>query len=534
MTLTPAQNDGPDRFTRIEASHRALPEGATRLGPVAADAPVSVSIYLKPVAEDRLHDMSGEGGDGGDARARLLAHRATHQADGIAAVEAFARDYGLTVDESQAARRLVKLSGPAEAMQRAFRTELHDGEKDGVRFRMRSGSLSLPAALEPLVESVLGLDSRPAAQPRLVMHRKRHAATTSHLPNQLGQLYDFPAPPAGVAGGAGQTIALIELGGGYQDSDNAAAFEAMGLPVPQVASVSVDGGANTPGGDADGEVALDIQVAGGNAPGAAIVVYFAPNTDQGFADAIGQAAHDTAHKPGIISISWGGPESSWTQQAVATMNTQIQDAGTLGVSVFVACGDSLATDGVSDGHAHVDFPASSPYAVGCGGTSIVVSGSQITSETVWNDGTSGTGGGISDLFAVPAFQSGVKLPPSVNSGRVGRGLPDVAGDGAPASGYVIIVGGQKEVVGGTSAVAPLWAGLTALMNQSLGRDLGFLNPGLYANPAGFRQITTGNNKPTGSRIGYVAGPGWNACTGLGRPDGKALLAGLKASRGAIV
>ncbi len=212
------------------------------------------------------------------------------------------------------------------------------------------------------------------------------------------------------------------------------------------------------------------------------------------------------------------------------MNSVLQEAAAMGLSVYVASGDNLATDGLTDGRAHVDFPASSPYAIGCGGTHITAHGTSITKEVVWNDHTSGGGGGISDLFAVPAFQAGLKLPPSVNAGRVGRGVPDVAGNAAPASGYVVVVDGQKEVVGGTSAVAPLWAGLTALINQKAARPVGFLPTTLYAaiasNRSLTRQITQGNNKPEGSKIGYDAGPGWNACTGLGRPDGQALFAAL--------
>ena len=259
-------------------------------------------------------------------------------------------------------------------------------------------------------------------------------------------------------------------------------------------------------------------------------MYFAPNTDAGFADAISQAAHDTTNKPSVISISWGGAETGWQQQAVTTMNSVMQEAGALGISVFVASGDNLATDNVSDGTAHVDFPASSPYAIGCGGTHIGFSGSKVSQEVVWNDGTSGTGGGISDLFPVPTFQAKASLPASVNGGRRGRGVPDVAGNAAPASGYAVVVDGKTEVVGGTSAVAPLWAGLTALISQKTSRPVGFLPDFLYANIASnaglLTQITQGNNRPEGSKLGYDAGPGWNACTGLGRPNGQALFAAL--------
>ena len=217
----------------------------------------------------------------------------------------------------------------------------------------------------------------------------------------------------------------------------------MGLAPPTVSAVPVDGGQNTPTPDdgADAEVALDIQVAGGVAPGAAIAVYFAPNTDAGFADAISQAVHDTANKPSVISISWGSAEPNWTAQAVSAMNSAMQDAGTLRVSVFVASGDNLATDSVNDGKVHVDFPASSPYAIGCGGTQLNASGGTVGSEVVWNDGNSGTGGGISALAAVPAFQSAVTLPMNVSTNAPGRGVPDVAGNAAPGTGYEIVVGG---------------------------------------------------------------------------------------------
>ena len=501
------------QFIEIHGSHRSFPLGVRQLGPVAPDEPIEISVYLRP--RDR-GVASGE-------RAHLAASRATLHASDIEAVAAFAREHGLSVVESNAGRRLVRLSGDAAAFQAAFRTELQAVEHAGSRYRVRQGALCVPAILAPIVESVLGLDNRPVAQPRFVINPRAQGSATAHLPNELGQLYHFPT---GVDG-AGHTIAIVELGGGYNDSDNTQAFGAMGLQTPTVTAVSVDGATNSPGGDADGEVALDIQVAGGNAPGAKLVVYFTPNTDQGFADAISQAAHDTANAPSVISISWGGPESGYTAQAIATLNSVMQDAGTMGVSVFVASGDSLATDGVTDGAAHVDFPASSPYAIGCGGTNIQTSGSAITDEVVWNDGSSGTGGGVSDLFDVPSFQANVALPPSVNAGRKGRGVPDVAGDAAPATGYTIVLDGQPQTVGGTSAVAPLWSALTALINQSLSRNVGFFLPALYADPSGMREITSGNNKPEGSNVGYDAGPRWNACTGLGRPDGQGVLTTLR-------
>jgi kumamolisin len=295
--------------------------------------------------------------------------------------------------------------------------------------------------------------------------------------------------------------------------------------VPTVVSVSVDGGQNSPSqppAGADFEVALDIQVAGAVAPASKVAVYFAPNTDQGFLDAITTAIHDTTNNPSVISISWGSPESNWTAQSMDAFEQRFLDAAALGVTVYCASGDNGSSDGVADGLAHVDFPASAPHASGCGGTHLEGSGGTITSEVVW----SGSGGGVSDHFALPTWQNGVGVPPSVNPGhRVGRGVPDVAGDADPATGYKIVVGGNTVAVGGTSAVSPLWSGLTALFNQTLARHLGFFNPLMYTPTAraAFGDITTGSNGA------YSAGPGWDGCTGLGSPRGQALLQVLSGS-----
>ena len=226
----------------------------------------------------------------------------------------------------------------------------------------------------------------------------------------------------------------------------------------------------------------------------------------------------------MISISWGQSEDSWTAQARTALDQALADAAALGVTVCVAAGDNGSSDGQASGN-HVDFPASSPNALGCGGTSLVADPTTgaVSSETVWNDGSSGgaTGGGVSDVFAQPSWQATAGVPAS--GGHTGRGVPDVAGDADPQTGYQILVDGQQQVVGGTSAVAPLWAGLVARLAQAAGQPFGLIQPALYAGAgpgvdvAGFTDITSGNN---GS---YSAGPGWDACTGLGSPDGTALL-----------
>jgi kumamolisin len=499
-------------YIEFAPSHRTAPDAA-RHGAVPADEPVEVSLYLKP-----------RGSIAGLARTDVAHHRAALHKDDLLLIREFAHANSLKITAEEPARRLIKLAGPAAAMQAAFKVELAHYGAGKTRFRGRTGALSLPEDVAAIVESVLGLDTRPAAAPRLVMHRAKAAADTSFLPNAVAKLYHYPTNVTG----AGQCIALIELGGGYNTADTQAAFTAMGLKPPTVIAIPIDGAANKPSPDdgADGEVALDIQIAGGAAPGAKIAVYFAPNTDAGFVDAITAAAQDTTNKPTIMSISWGGPESTWSAQGLTSMTSALQDAASLHLSVFVAAGDNLATDGVTDGAAHVDFPASSPWAIGCGGTHITVAGGAITAESVWNNGTSGTGGGVSAVYPVPEFQAHTKIPVSVSTKKPGRGVPDVAGNGDPNSGYIITVNGQSQVYGGTSAVAPLWAGLAALINQKAATPAGFFLPTLYATPHLTNDITTGNNKPANTTTGYTAQKGWDPCTGLGSPNGTALFNAL--------
>lgn len=378
------------------------------------------------------------------------------------------------------------------------------------------------------MHGVFGLDNRPQARAHYRLfdeaaHRHRHAASTSFTQVQVARLYDFPTG----LNGNGQCIATIELGGGYRTTDLQTYFKRLGIMPPQVSDVLVDNATNSPTtpSSADGEVTLDIEVSGATAPGARIVVYFAPNTDQGFLDAITTAIHDTTNKPSVVSISWGGPESSWTAQALQLFNQAFQVAATLGVSVCCASGDGGSDDGVGDGQAHVDFPASSPHALACGGTHLTASKGTIAGEVVWNDlpADGATGGSVSETCPLPTYQANAHVPPSVNPGAfVGRGVPDVAGDASPSTGYQTLVNGHKIVIGGTSAVAPLWAALIALMNQNLGAPAGFIHPLLYnaGAAATFHDITSGNNGD------YSAGPGWDACTGLGSPDGARLASAL--------
>lgn len=431
----------------------------------------------------------------------------------VARVSDAVRAAGLTILELVPAARLIRVEGPVHRLQELFGTQLRTAVIGGRDFRVRSGSLSLPDELTGAVVAVLGLDSRPQARTR---HLVARAATqqTSYTPLDLAEIYAMPQ-----ADGTGQTIAIVELGGGFAQQDLTDYFSGLGIKTPAVTAAGVDGGKNVPGKapqGADGEVLLDIEVAGAIAPGAQFVVYFAPNTDAGFLDAVSKAAHGSP-TPAAISISWGQSEDQWAGQARTSMDQALADAEALGVVVLVAAGDNGSSDNSSGNH--VDFPASSPHAVGCGGTTLKASGATIISETVWDDGGQGgaTGGGVSDVFPLPDWQQNAGVPKGTGRSSSGRGVPDIAGNADPDTGYQVLVDGQQTVIGGTSAVAPLWAGLVARVSQLAGRRLGPLHPQLYAGaepgvvPSGLRDITTGSNGA------YKAAKGWDPCTGLGVP-----------------
>lgn len=443
-------------------------------------------------------------------------------------VENFAAQNDLTVVEVHQARRSMVLSGTIANMNEAFGTQIQLYQSPAGIFRGRTGELTVPSDLAPLLVGVFGLDERPQAKARLRRHvlgvGPKAAGDTSYTPPAVAKLYNYPAGT-----GAGQTVAIIELGGGFQVADLNSYFSSIGItPTPTVTAVSVDGALNQPAGDpnsADGEVLLDIEVVGAIAPQARIAVYFAPNTDQGFLDAISMAVHDSVRKPSVISISWGGPESSWTGQSLTAYDQAFQEAAMLGVTICCASGDDGSADGVTDGAAHVDFPSSSPNVLACGGTRLESTSGKITKEVVWNQGAGNgaSGGGVSENFPLPSYQAHAGVPVSVNSSHYkGRGVPDVSGDADPATGYQIYVDGRSAVFGGTSAVAPLWAALVAIINQETGKPVGFVNPTLYGSlTKSLRDITSGSNGA------YDARAGWDACTGLGSPNGQALLAGIK-------
>jgi kumamolisin len=368
---------------------------------------------------------------------------------------------------------------------------------------------STPFVLQDQIIDILGLNSFPISASYVRQQTTRDIKNPFTL-TQLTSLYNFPQNTLG----DGVTIGIIELGGGYRQSDITQYIRSLGITTdPSITNVPIDNATNNPA-DTSGanlEVTLDVQLIAGLVPNANIRVYFCPNTDQGFYDGIYAAIQEECQ---VISISWGAPESSWLSSSLTSFNNLFQTAYNNSIVVCVAAGDHGSSDSLTGNN--VDFPSSSPYVLSCGGTSIQTNNekTKITAETVWNDGTNinATGGGISKVFAKPAYQNNVSF--SLNNKR---GVPDVAANADPNTGYRILYQGQPTVIGGTSAAAPLWAGLMAMIVQTNSGNITNTHQKLYYNPAVCHDITVGNN---GS---YAAKIGWDPCTGNGSPNGLSVL-----------
>ena len=398
------------------------------------------------------------------------------------AVRRYAEEHGLTVEWAHGEANTMSVSGDRDAL-RKMEDDL------------------------PQVLSVLGLDERPIAHPLSFLAPE---ATSALTPLQVAKAYGFPAGSA-----KGQHIALIELGGAVT-GDVAAYFAGLGVGAPTVNVIPVGKGKPKDDGaqGATGEVMLDVEVAGAVAgPDAVIDVYFAQNTDAGFVSAINAAVHGGAT---VISISWGAPEDAWRATARQAMDQACASALAAGIAVLAASGDAGSSDGESG--RHVDYPASSPNTTACGGTRLHVDASgAFASESVWNDAKdSAGGGGFSSVYPVPSYQAG-----AVHGHH--ELVPDVSGNADPQSGYPILIGGKTFVFGGTSAVAPLYAGLCALLNAATGHAIQHLGALCFANPTVCRDVSVGSNGA------YRAKPGVDAASGVGSIDGTRLLTTLRST-----
>lgn len=526
---------GSFNHVRLPGSFRPRPR-APEIGSAPPQELVRVSVVVRAPDHDlvsrvvrmgQVPPRAREYFSRQDFRTRLAA-----RPEDLEKVRLFVRNYGLRVLRVHPARRTVELSGTVRAMKAAFGVELRCYRAVDHVFRGRAGWIRVPSWLAPCLEGVFGLDTRRQVVPHVRIGdgyprgRSLSAPPGSRTPVEIAEFYNFPTSGRG----SGQCIGLLEFGGGYRRWELQQYFSSLGIKTPRIIDVSVDGAMNRPTGDPaadDGQVALDVQIAGAVAPEAKLVLYFAPNTAKGFVDAVTTAVHDTVHRPSVISIGWGRPETAWTSQACKTVNHALREAAALGVPVVVASGSSGATGGAWRDLAVVDFPAASSYALACGGTSLTAGADTAVEEVAWNRGIdAATGGGLSRIFPVPDYQTRINPVSTERSQPSGRGVPDICGFADQAGGYWSLVDGQSLALGGTGAVAPLYAGLAALIQEQLRTGLAPLHRLLYSRSSSnaFHNIVRGGN----GRI--MAGPGWDACTGLGRVDGVGLLAALSGTK----
>ncbi len=557
-----------DSHVPIHGSEYVPLAGSSVIGPADPEEQITVTVVVRPrraapelhsdqtladlLPRDRRHLTREEFED------RHGAHP-----DDLAQIESFARAHGFKVVEASAARHSVILRGKSGDFCKVFRVEMNQHDHERGRHRGMSGPIHIPKELAGAVETVLGLHDRPCALRHMPAPAPKKAPRAPFSTHDVADLYRFPRQ----ASGKGQCIGVIELGGGYHRSDLESFFSSLKIPMPKITDVSADGTKNSPadlaslkkfvtalnsgkknaidaamGGNSDSraladlllstvETTMDIELVGAFAPGAEIVVYFASSSEQGIYHALTTALADKKHRPTVLSLSWGEPEPNWSPKHMALIDDVLKHLSTVGVTVCVSSGDNGTDNGSPHGKPSVNFPASSPNALGCGGTTLKVSGSKIEAEVVWNcvfDGMRGaTGGGVSEKFQRPFWQQDFEVPHAASK-QGGRGVPDVAGVADPHTGCRIVVGGVDCVSYGTSAVAPLWAALIARLNHAAGAHSGsgHLNSLLYKlakqprEGGTFRPITDGENGA------YRAGPGWNACTGLGSPVGERLLEAL--------
>ncbi len=533
----------------LAGSHRTPVAGATRTGRTRADSPVTVTVKLRRRAA-MTHDVSS-----GEALSRdQLAEAFGADPDDLKRVTDTFEALGLSVADASLATRSLTLTGSAGAMEAAFGVELSDYAIPGGGYRGRTGAVQLPASVSDLVVGVFGLDDRKVARRRHRLRTHAHdagdlagGAATPLTPAQLTARYSFPP-----GDGAGQTVGLLEFGGGFQPADLNQFCDLAGVgAAPEVRVVSVGGAPTDQIDDATGEVMLDVEVIAGACPGARIAIYFAAWTEQGWLAALDAALQDKANDLGVLSISWGAPEEAdiWTPQAMQQVNEALKDAAALGITVCVATGDDGSSDGVKDGRAHVDFPASSPFALAVGGTTIpgaAAAGVPSGPDRAWKlgdglraDSGGSSGGGVSGVFPRPSWQAGLTVAPVNAGGLAGRCVPDLAVNADwTTSPYLTVVNGASKAGGGTSAAAPLVAALITRINAARASGgkprVGCLTPRLYTAataggpPLGHLvcvDVVEGDNA-TAAAGGYEAGPGYDAVSGWGTPDGVKLAAAL--------
>jgi len=454
--------------------------------------------------------------------------------DEVTLVLDWATSNGLIIEETNIDSATTKLSGTAEQFNNIFNISLQTVIENNREYITHIGNIIIPTNIDAVVDLILGLDNSMSFSHNAILETTTGPIDSnlisSPTPVDLASAYKFPrAPGSDLVQGNGVCVAIIELGGGWTTQNLTSTFGRIGQPNPTVIDVSVDGGVNDGGADVNssGEVMLDIYCVGAVVPAAKIAMYFAPNTYQGFIDTIITPTNDTVNNPSVISVSWGTTDTNWGSVNRNTFEAAFAAAVVKGITVFVAAGDYGVRALSGSATYTVQYPGTSPYVVCAGGTVISINNDySIASEIPW--GTSGGsfagGGGVSGIFGIPTWQTGFNsklYPGGTVSALTGRGIPDVS---AMATGYTFYYGAGNATgtFVGTSATAPLLAGMMARLNQLSERRIGFVNSDWYAvRTTAFNDQITGDNHG-GNAVGYMADTGWDAATGLGSPIGTEL------------
>ena len=532
-----------------------IPAAVASAQPVAAvdgTQPVSLALTLPLHHQAELQDLLHGLSDPSDPRfgqfltPEQFTARYSPTPDEYNRVIAYAQAMGLAVTATHSNRTVLDVSAPAGQINRAFGLRLltYKSQRDGRTFFAPDAEPQIPAALNGLVSGVIGLSNAslrtphlreksfsaisPALDPYAVPFQTGSGPSGGLTPSDIKTAYNLGSV---TQNGSGQTLAVFELDG-YTASDITAYESHYGLPAVPLQNVFVDG-YNGAAGSGAAEVTLDIELMTALAPGASkILVYEGPNSDAGVVDTYTKIAADNAAK--AVSTSWGEAENSASASVRSSENTAFQQMAAQGQSIYAAAGDSGADDNGSS--LSVDDPASQPYMVGVGGTSLTTNGAggAYTSEKTWNGGSvknGAGGGGISTVWTIPSYQTALAGSAASKGSTSHRNVPDVSLDADPNTGYSVYFNGSWTIYGGTSCAAPLWAAFTALVNQKRvaagSSTLGFANTPLYqlaatsAYASDFHDIADGS-----TNLFYPAVAGYDDATGLGTFNGANLLADL--------
>jgi kumamolisin len=527
----------------LVGTHSLFQPQRDRIAPVRSDKEITVTVTLRGKDDSNLSPLHSLARVPVKERRHLTVDQTirafSHAPKDELAIRRFAREYHLHCSSSDSEAASMQLRGSVGQFNRAFGVRLfhYRESKYDSKYHAYEEEVTLPAYLEQVVTGVFGLDKHPAGRRPGLSHRMSAlgippppVTAKTRKPAEFALLYNFPP----TALGRGQSIGLLEFGGGFRHRELNSYFASLGAGAPSILVKEVPPAINQPRGkrgtlNPDTEVYLDIEVAASLAPQALIVVYFGENTEQGWLRTLQAAILDKSHDPSVISISWGQAELEWSPKALVEIDRLFQLAAHRGITICCSSGDN----GISELNGHpftVAFPASSPHVLACGGTRLEVKRSGAREETVWNQWRQfklASGGGVSNVFPLPPYQETVKLPSSRSNKRDGgRGIPDVSANASSDTGYLIEADNTRMSMGGTSAASPLWAALIARLNEVLETKIGFLTPLLYEmNGTAVEavwDIVNGFNGPTRTR-GYRARRGWDACTGLGSPDGEKIL-----------